>query len=72
MATEMIKESKLRVSYEVGLSEGGKPIFKTKTYSNVVETATAEQLYQVAQDLASLSTYPMSEVEKNDSYEILG
>ncbi|MCQ6277169.1 DUF1659 domain-containing protein [Bacillus sp. V3B] len=72
MAEAMVKDLKLRVSYETGVNEKGEPVFKTKTYSNVVETATATELYQVAQAIASLSAYPMSGVEKNDLYEIIG
>lgn len=71
MAQAMIIASKLRVSYETGLNDKGQPIYKTKTYSNVIEAATADQLHQVGQALASLSIYPLSMVERNDLYEVL-
>jgi hypothetical protein len=72
MAQAMMSSSKLRVSYETGLNEKGQPIYKTKTYSNVVEAATADQLHQVGQALASLSIYPVSMIERNDLFEVLG
>ena len=53
-------------------NEKGEPIFKTKTYANVIETVTADQLHQVAQALASLSNYPLSGVERNDVFELIG
>jgi len=68
----MAKSFKLRLTYETGIGEGGKPIFKSKTYGSVVETATADQLYQVGQALASLSNVPLSIIEKTDLYEVIG
>ncbi|WP_338452919.1 DUF1659 domain-containing protein [Niallia oryzisoli] len=71
MAQTLIKSMKLRLTYETGIDEGGKPIFKTKTYSGVVESATADQFYQIGQALASLSIHPLATVEKNGMYEVM-
>lgn len=72
MAQTLAKGFKLRLTYETGIGDGGKPIYKAKTYAGVVESATADQLYQVAQALASLSKHPLAAVEKNNLYEVLG
>lgn len=72
MAQAIITGSKLRLSYEIGLDDKGKPIFKSKTYANVVEEATTDQLHQVGQALASLSNYPLSGMERNDTFELIG
>jgi Protein of unknown function (DUF1659) len=72
MAQAIITATKLLVSYETGMNEKGEPIFKTKTYSNVIEEATADQLHQVAQALASLSIHPLSGVKRNDLFELIG
>ncbi|WP_394234294.1 DUF1659 domain-containing protein [Niallia oryzisoli] len=72
MAQTFAKAFKLRLTYETGSSADGKPIFKTKTYGGVVETATPDQLFQVGEALASLSIHPLATVEKNELYEILG
>lgn len=72
MAQAIMTGSKLRLTYETGLDGKGQPIFKSKTYSNVVETATADQLHQVGQALGSLSNYPLSDIERNDSFELIG
>ena len=71
MAQAIMTSSKLLVSYETGLNEKGEPIFKTKTYSNVKEEATADQLYSVGQALASLSNDPLSGVKRNDVSELV-
>ena len=44
MAIKMTKDSKLRVIFETGLTGEGKPIYKTKSYSNLAEDVTPEQL----------------------------
>ena len=71
MAIKMTKDSKLRVIFETGLTEEGKPIFKTRSYSNVAEDVTPEQLQQVGEALASLSTYPMGGIQQSLLHEIL-
>ena len=53
------------------VNEKGEPIFRTKTYSNVKEEVTADQLYQVAQALSSLSNDPLSGVKRNDVSELV-
>ena len=65
MTQEIMTSSKLFVSYETGLNQKGDPIFKPKTYSSVKEEVTANQLYQVAQALSSLSNDPLSGVKRN-------
>jgi Protein of unknown function (DUF1659) len=71
MAQAIMTSSKLLVSYETELNEKGKPIFRTKTYSSVKEEVTADQLYQVAQALSSLSNDPLSGVKRNDVSELV-
>ncbi len=71
MAQAIMTNSKVLLSYETGLNEKGEPIFKTKTYSNVKQEATANQLYQVAQALSSLSKHPLSGVKRNDVSELI-
>jgi hypothetical protein len=71
MAIKMTKDSKLRVIFETGLTEDGKPIYKTKSYSNVDVGATPDQLQQVGEALASLSTYPMGGIQQSLLHEVL-
>ncbi|MBY0122287.1 DUF1659 domain-containing protein [Bacillus sp. S/N-304-OC-R1] len=72
MAQALMIETRLRLSFETGLNEKGEPMFKTKTLGNVKKTATADQIHQVAQAIASLSSDPLSTVVRNDSFDIVG
>ena len=71
MAQAIMTSSKLQVRYEVRIGEGGKPIYKTKSYANVKESATADQLYPVAEALQSLSDYPLDSVKRNDISDLV-
>ncbi|PWW32119.1 uncharacterized protein DUF1659 [Cytobacillus oceanisediminis] len=72
MAQANIIDTKLRLVFETGLDEQGKPIHKSKTYSSLKQSATPDQLYAVGQAVASLSTYPLAALNRNDSFDIVG
>jgi hypothetical protein len=56
MAIVMTKDSKLRVIFETGVRDEGKPIYKAKSYFNVAANVTPDPLQQVGLALAFLST----------------
>ncbi|MBD1383283.1 DUF1659 domain-containing protein [Metabacillus arenae] len=70
MAQAVIKSSQLRLAYDLGVDGEGKQLVKTKNYNNVDTAATPDQLHTVAQAIASLQTYPIYEIERNDSHLI--
>ncbi|USK49912.1 DUF1659 domain-containing protein [Bacillus sp. CMF12] len=72
MAQAIIIDSKLRLVFETGLNGQGKPVYKSKTYNSVKQSATADQLFTVGQAIAGLSSYPLTEMNRNDSFDILG
>ncbi|MCM3391814.1 MULTISPECIES: DUF1659 domain-containing protein [Cytobacillus] len=72
MAQAIIIDSKLRLVFETGLNGQGKPVYKSKTYNSVKQSATADQLFTVGQAIAGLSSYPLTELSRNDSFDILG
>ncbi|CAM3572146.1 DUF1659 domain-containing protein [Cytobacillus oceanisediminis] len=72
MAQANIIDTKLRLVFETGLDQKGKPIHKSKTYSSVKQSATADQLFTVGQAVASLSNYPLVALNRNDSFDIVG
>lgn len=72
MAQAIITDSKLRLVFETGLNGQGKPVHKSKTYSGVKQSAIADQLFTVGQAIAGLSSYPLAEINRNDSFDILG
>ena len=71
MAIKMTRDSKLRVVFQTGDTDEGKPIYKTKSYSNVAKDVTPDQLQQVGEALASLSTYPMGGIQQSLLHEVL-
>jgi len=72
MAQAVLAKTVLRLVFEKGMDEKGKPVFKAKTFTNVKKDATTDQLHQAAQAMASLCNDPLNSIERNDSNEIIG
>ncbi|RSK29302.1 DUF1659 domain-containing protein [Bacillus sp. HMF5848] len=60
-------DSQLRLVYVVGVTESGDPVLKSKNYNNVKTDALAEDLFSVAQAIASLQQYDVDHVERNNT-----
>ncbi|MHA6259579.1 DUF1659 domain-containing protein [Sporosarcina sp. CAU 1771] len=58
MAAINFKNAEGRVHFDGGVTEGGKLILQSKTYRNSASAASAENLYQGLEELASLSSLP--------------
>ena len=71
MAQAMIMNSRLKVLLESGINAKGEIIIKTKTFSNVRKEATADQLFQAGQALASLCSLPLVNIERTDNFELI-
>jgi hypothetical protein len=71
MAQTYLQDVQLRLVLETGIDSGGKLQFKSKNYNNINSSATPDQLFAVAQAIASLQTLPLNTIEKNDSF-VLG
>ncbi|RHW40281.1 DUF1659 domain-containing protein [Neobacillus notoginsengisoli] len=72
MAQALLAESRLRLSFETGVDEKGKPVYKSKTFNNLKKEATPDQMHQAASAIAALCKDPLSTVERTDRSEILG
>lgn len=59
-------ETRLRLVFYVGDDQDGNPIQKAKSFANVKPTADNEDVYTVAQALASLQTYTLVQTERSD------
>ncbi|MBU5465351.1 DUF1659 domain-containing protein [Virgibacillus sp. MSJ-26] len=71
MAEAKMKSSSLRLVFYTGDDlETGDPIYKAKSFNNVKENATAEQLFEIAQGIASLQQHELHTVERRDNSEI--
>jgi hypothetical protein len=71
MAQATLVDTNLRLVFEAGVNEQGKPVYKNKTYSNVQMTATTDQLFQAATALAALSSDTFYTIERNDRSDIM-
>lgn len=71
MAQAVIKDTRLRLSFETGMNEKGEPIYKAKTYSNIKKDAAPDELSRASQALGGLCEHPLTGVEKLDNYEIV-
>ncbi|MEH7415706.1 DUF1659 domain-containing protein [Neobacillus drentensis] len=72
MAQGLLETTKLRLVFQAGVDNEGKPILSSKTFSNVSKGATADQLFQAAQAISVLCDAELNKVERNDSTEIIG
>ncbi|MEH7415778.1 DUF1659 domain-containing protein [Neobacillus drentensis] len=72
MAQGLLETTKLRLVFQLGIDNEGSPILKSKTFSNVSKTATADQLFQAAHAISVLCEGMLNKVERNDSTEIIG
>lgn len=72
MASQAIQDSQLRLKFDAGLDGEGKTIYKNKNYNNVKTSATADQLYDVANAIADLTSRPLVDINRNDTFIIIG
>ncbi|GIN74415.1 hypothetical protein J14TS2_48900 [Bacillus sp. J14TS2] len=70
MAQEILNASKLKLLFDYGVDEENKPVFKMKTFNRIRPHASADQLYEAAEAIGSLSAQPLWQVERNDTYQI--
>jgi Protein of unknown function (DUF1659) len=71
MATAVIATSRLRLVFQVGMDDDGKPLLIAKTFSNIQKSATADQLFQAAQAIIGLSGDTLSNIERVDNSDLL-
>jgi hypothetical protein len=67
---ENILQSRLTLHFYGGVDEDGKEIFKTKTFSNVDNTASNEQLKKSAEALALLQELTLETVTRSNMYDV--
>lgn len=70
MAQATLTKSTLRLTFNHGVDAKGQPILKSKTFSNIDEMASADNLQAAAQAIAALVDKPMVTIVRNDLSEI--
>ncbi|WP_042221506.1 DUF1659 domain-containing protein [Oceanobacillus manasiensis] len=72
MAVAELMSSTLRLVFNHGIDpETGNPSYKTKSFTNVKASATADQLYAIAKAVEGLQELPLYNIERNDSSDII-
>ncbi|MFB3170251.1 DUF1659 domain-containing protein [Neobacillus sp. 179-C4.2 HS] len=71
MAQAVVTASKLRLVFQVGMDDEGKPVLKGKTFNNIQKSATPDQLLQAAQALIGLSNDTLSTIERVENADLL-
>ncbi|NLA10632.1 MAG: DUF1659 domain-containing protein [Firmicutes bacterium] len=62
--------SRLQLQVVVGTSLEGKPILRTRSYSNVKPGADHEDLYQTGQELAGLQEHQLEVIRRVNEFEL--
>lgn len=71
MAQATFMETVVKMNFQTGMKENGESIYSSKSLRNIKDAATADEIMQVAEALASLVSYPLESVVKNDSFKLL-
>lgn len=71
MAVTDIKENvRLKLELDGGM-EGSRQIIKSKTFTKVKPTVENEDLYEIAESLAGLQTYPIYKVKRLEEIQLV-
>lgn len=70
LAQAVLMKSTLSLVLDHGLNDEGKPVYKTKTFANVNEKATAAELEAAGVAIAALTKNPIVTIARNDYFEI--
>lgn len=71
MATLEFRSAVGKVYFDGGMTEDGKMIRKSKSYRNISEGATADNLHNALAQLAQLSEYPFIGAERVETSDIM-
>ncbi|HSI68100.1 MAG TPA: DUF1659 domain-containing protein [Planococcus sp. (in: firmicutes)] len=70
MAMSEFKGASIRCTFEDGLDVNGRVKKKIKAYHNVTESASATEIFEVAEVLTNLGTKPLMFLEKQSAQTI--
>jgi len=64
-------DTRLLIQFDMGLNPKGGKIIRSKSISKVKESATDQDVYDVASALAGLQQYPVVAIRKVDQAELV-
>lgn len=65
--SETKNPSSLKIKFDCGLNDNGKTIVKSRTFSNVADNATSQDILDVANTLIGLQNHDVLEILKVDN-----
>ncbi len=65
-----LKDSALKLIVQTGVDAKGNPVFKTRSYGNIKPSASDQDIYALAQQLASLQVHTLEQVSRVNSFEL--
>ncbi len=71
MAAYNFDGASLKLSFETGLDEFGKPVLTSRTYRNVRNDVPVESIAAVTTAIANLSKYPLHQAQKSETESIV-
>lgn len=69
--TKVSTNSALKLELQTGISEGGNPVYRTRSLNNVKATATDQDIYDVAAVLADLQEYTLTGIGRQDNASLV-
>ncbi|MCF6136813.1 DUF1659 domain-containing protein [Pseudalkalibacillus berkeleyi] len=70
MATAVLDDTRLTITFDAGVDNEGKPVYKRKNFNNIKTTATHDQMFEMVQALAPLQQYPVSQIERSNAFDL--
>lgn len=70
MANSNFKNASIRLTFDNGVDELGKPKKKLKAYQNVTDSAGATQVFETARVLTDFGMKPLINLEKQSNLSI--
>lgn len=67
----MVISSRLSIIFNAGVDEDGEMILRTKSFNNVKETATDQELLEIVNALAPLQQFEVNEVKRTNVHSLL-
>mgnify|MGYP003514607930 FL=1 len=68
MASSMLTENTLVLSYQIGVNDEGKDVFKQQNFKRVSSLATEEELLDLADLVGGVIDFSVSEVKKEQTF----
>lgn len=64
-------DSRLKLKYEIGLDDEGRPKHSTRSYSGIKAAAADQDVFDVAVAFAGLQEYPLVVINRVNEVELL-